>query len=86
LVSNYDKVNPQPKWAVGFLLHPLFPRWAEPCVKTEISYAKGRGDENLKSRRFVETAEKLGVDKSGKSFERAVKKIIKPSQKKLPPS
>jgi hypothetical protein len=38
--------------------------------------------EEERSRRFVETARELGVDETGKDFERAFKKIVRPKPSK----
>ena len=45
---------------------------------------KQKPDDKEQSQRFVEAAESLEVDKSGKSFERAFKTVVHKIKKKLP--
>lgn len=48
--------------------------------------SKGRKDtDKEQSERFIETARTLGVDESGKDFERTVKKIVPPKTSSAPP-
>jgi hypothetical protein len=44
--------------------------------------AKNLITEDERSRRFIETARELGVDETGKDFERAFKKIVRPKPEK----
>ena len=37
------------------------------------------------SERFIETARKLGVDETGKEFERALERIVPPKRGSTPP-
>lgn len=43
---------------------------------------KPKQDDPEQSQRFVEAAESLESDKSGKSFERAIKTLVAPESKK----
>ena len=45
---------------------------------------KPKRDDKEQSQRFVETAKQLEVDKSGKSFDRALKAVVHKIKKKLP--
>jgi hypothetical protein len=44
--------------------------------------AKNSITEEERSRRFIETARELGADETGKKFERAFKKIVRPKPQK----
>ena len=43
---------------------------------------KGSPDNPEQSRRFIESAKKLGVDESGADFRKAIDAILKPKQKR----
>lgn len=43
---------------------------------------KSKDTQAAQSRRFVETAKTLGVDESGKAFDRAVKVVVMPSRRR----
>lgn len=42
---------------------------------------KPKPDDREQSQRFVETAKSLGVDESGKAFDRAVRAVVAPKPK-----
>ncbi|MFZ0460017.1 MAG: hypothetical protein WAM17_16545 [Rhodoplanes sp.] len=42
--------------------------------------AKPKEDQKAQSERFIEAARIIGVDESGKEFERAISKIVKPKR------
>ena len=41
---------------------------------------KGKPDNPAQSKRFIEAARKLGVDESGKAFDKAIRDLIKPKR------
>jgi len=43
---------------------------------------KGKPDNPAQSKRFIEAARKLGVDESGKSFDKAMGTLLKPKGKR----
>ena len=43
---------------------------------------KAKEDQKEQSKRFIETARKLGVDESGQEFERALKQLFRRSSEK----
>ena len=48
--------------------------------------AKKKLSQTEQSKRFVETAKALGVDESGKSFEKAMRVVVKPKDVPARPS
>jgi len=40
--------------------------------------ASSKSQEKTQSERFIETAREIGVDESGKEFERALKRVVPP--------
>jgi len=56
---------------------------AKPKARTSASKSKKPKEaQKVQSARFIETARKIGVDESGKEFERAIKVIVPPRRAK----
>ena len=49
-----------------------------------VKKTKPEQDNKKQSQQFVETAKALGVDESGKSFERAIKVVVPPVSRPAP--
>lgn len=56
---------------------------AKPKARTGAGKAKKpKETQEAQSARFIETARKIGVDESGKEFERAISRIVPPQRAK----
>jgi hypothetical protein len=56
----------------------------KPKAGPDLRKDRGKGTEKSQAERFIETAQEIGVDETGKEFERAMKKIAPPKRTSTP--
>ncbi len=52
----------------------------KPKVRRDMGDDRGESEQKAQSERFIETARKIGVDETGKEFEKAIKAIATPKR------
>ena len=52
----------------------------KPKAGPDIRKDRSKGGQKTQAERFIETAREIGVDETGKEFERAIQKVIPPKR------